>query len=453
MKKIFFIISLLFGLNIFFICSSENAISAQTREENKTITKTGVNFGPLPVIAFDADLGFQYGAILNLYNFGDGETYPNPLSQWYFEISRYTKGSTYFSVYYDSKFLIPGMRLSVAASALRSTAMNFYGFNGYRAYFNASELSAYYRMDKIDPTFKADLIGQIGETNFYWEAGYHFNYVKLDDLDRDKINDGKSADEIFPDSRLTLFEQYKKWGIISDDQADGGASSAIRLGLMYDTRNVENAPSKGIWAEAQLIAAPKFLGTSDPYYRYNLMFCNYLPIMDKSLVFAYRLNYLGTFGNSAPFYELYYTSVMGKGSDKNAFGGYRTIRGMLLDRLVGLDVGSFNIELRQRFRSFPLMNQNISLGLSAFMDGGMSFKDLSMDSDISTGSESYVADMAAYNAYIAQGKKNDSMHITTGAGFRFIMNENFIVALEYGVPLDKQDADGGSFYVNLNYLF
>lgn len=86
MKKIFFIISLLFGLNIFFICSSENAISAQTREENKTITKTGVNFGPLPVIAFDADLGFQYGAILNLYNFGDGETYPNPLSQWYFEI-------------------------------------------------------------------------------------------------------------------------------------------------------------------------------------------------------------------------------------------------------------------------------------------------------------------------------------------------------------------------------
>lgn len=46
--------------------------------ENGEIIKTGINLGPCPVVAFDADRGFQYGALLNLYNFGDGSTYPNP---------------------------------------------------------------------------------------------------------------------------------------------------------------------------------------------------------------------------------------------------------------------------------------------------------------------------------------------------------------------------------------
>ena len=51
-----------------------------TYNEKGEIIKTGINLGPLPVVAFDADRGFQYGALLNIYNFGDGSTYPNPKS-------------------------------------------------------------------------------------------------------------------------------------------------------------------------------------------------------------------------------------------------------------------------------------------------------------------------------------------------------------------------------------
>ena len=55
----------------------------------------------------------------------------------------------------------------------------------------------------------------------------------------------------------------------------------------------------------------------------------------------------------------------------------------------------------------------------------------------------------------------DSFHITFGSGFRFIMNENFIVCAEYGTPLTHflknsplYSQDGtGAFYVNLGYLF
>ncbi len=41
-------------------------------QEKEMVTKTGWNFGALPTITFDTDLGFQYGALVNLYNYGDG---------------------------------------------------------------------------------------------------------------------------------------------------------------------------------------------------------------------------------------------------------------------------------------------------------------------------------------------------------------------------------------------
>ena len=90
-----------------------------TYNENGEIIKTGIHLGPLPVVAFDADRGFQFGALLNLYNFGDGKNYPNPNEQWYFEASAYTKESAInsykFIVNYDNKTLIPGVRMSICS--------------------------------------------------------------------------------------------------------------------------------------------------------------------------------------------------------------------------------------------------------------------------------------------------------------------------------------------------
>jgi hypothetical protein len=64
-------------------------ISAQ----DNVVTKSGWNFGALPTITFDTDLGFQYGALVDLYNYGDGSRFPNYNHKLYFEVSRFTKGS------------------------------------------------------------------------------------------------------------------------------------------------------------------------------------------------------------------------------------------------------------------------------------------------------------------------------------------------------------------------
>lgn len=48
------------------------------------------------------------------------------------------------------------------------------------------------------------------------------------------------------------------------------------------------------------------------------------------------------------------------------------------------------------------------------------------------------------------GKVN--LHISYGNGLHFVMNENFIVAIDYGRALKKQDGKDG-LYINLNFLF
>ena len=61
--------------------------------------KTGWNFGAIPTITFDTDQGFQYGAAVNFYNFGDGSSFPKYKHSLYFEVSHFTKGSGIYRFY------------------------------------------------------------------------------------------------------------------------------------------------------------------------------------------------------------------------------------------------------------------------------------------------------------------------------------------------------------------
>ena len=437
--------------------------------DKKEIVKTGYNFGPLPAVAYDADKGFQLGALLNIYDFGDGSTYPNTRQQWYFEASFFTKGSQLFVVSYDNRFLIPGVRWSTALTITNEKAMDFYGFNGYMSYYDhervalgkdKTNLDNYiytpkYRINRLAVLFKSDFVGNIWDKKLFWEAGYHLSYFKQGynnerALNLDKVNKNKAEEKMFPESEPTIFDLYRQWGIISDEEAWGGLNSTVRLGLLFDTRDKEGAPSRGIWAEAHLMLAPKWLGTTNPYYRYSATFRHYVPIVKNDiLTFAYRLNYEGTFGNKAPYYVLPYITTVGQTYDRDGMGGYRTIRGIMRNRVQGLDMASYNVELRWRFVSFTLWKQNISFGLSAFSDGTMVTKNYDMSFK---GEEQY---RAGYNEYMAKGQEHDLPHITVGGGLRFIMNQNFIVAFEYGLPVGKlRQQDGkGAFYINTGYLF
>lgn len=443
-----------------------------TTSERKEIIKTGYNFGPLPAVAFDADKGFQLGALLNIYDFGDSENYPNTRQQWYFEASFFTKGSQLYVISYDNRFLIPGIRFSTALTVTNDKAMDFYGFNGYISHFDYEKVDAgkksddmyiytpKYRINRLAALFKADFTGNLWNNKLFWEAGYHMSYFKVGAINREKINKNKDENKVFPDSEPTLYEQYRRWGIISDDVADGGFNSTVRLGLLYDTRDKEGAPSRGVWAEAHIILAPKWLGTSTPYYKYSATFRHYIPIVrNDKLTFAYRLNYEGSIGDDVPYYVLPYITTMGQTYDRDGMGGFRTIRGIMRNRVQGLDMASYNAEIRWRFVSFALWKQNIAFGLNLFSDGTMVTRQYDMSFGRDASEFASVADFQAakseYDDYMSRGLERDRPHVTVGAGFRFIMNQNFIVCLEYGKPVGKyhkQDGNG-AFYINTGYLF
>ena len=98
--------------------------------------KTGWNFGILPSIAYDADYGFQGGVLTNVYFYGDGSQYPEYIHSLYVEAAYTTKHHGIFRFNYDSKYLIPGYRLTLDATYLPDAMCDFYGFNGYESQYN-----------------------------------------------------------------------------------------------------------------------------------------------------------------------------------------------------------------------------------------------------------------------------------------------------------------------------
>lgn len=418
------------------------AFGAAAQEKTEEISKKGFTFGGFPIVAFDQDKGFQLGALANIYDFGKGGWYPNPRQQLYLEASWFTKGSQLYVLSYDNRFLIPGVRFSFAAQFTNEKALDFFGFNGYASCYDASLPSAYYKMSRMMPYGKIDFTGKIAG-HFYWKFGYHFKYFILDEFASSKLEDlpyGKS-----------LFAWYKDLGFIEADEYKGGMTSAWRAGLSYDSRDAENAPSRGLWADAFLEWAPKWMGTNKAYGRYYAVLRQYFPLAGDRLVFAYRANVQGFIGKPA-FYALPFESVLGAGYDRDGFGGYRTIRGLMRNRIQGLAVCYFNTELRWKFYTTRILNQNVSFGANAFFDGGRVLKDYV---DVSV-------DPAVWQVPIANGKFPDQLtrggaeafHLAAGGGLRFILNKNFIIAVDYGRAFNRQDnGKGGSLYINTGYLF
>ena len=91
MKKI---LLLIISFLLFFpLVSGHVEEKSEKKEKTKTDSvKTGWTLGGVPVVAYNRDVGFKYGALVNFYNFGDGSRYPLYDHSLYFEYSRTTKG-------------------------------------------------------------------------------------------------------------------------------------------------------------------------------------------------------------------------------------------------------------------------------------------------------------------------------------------------------------------------
>ena len=115
---------------ILLIISNILAVTAIYAQSDTTFRKTGFSFGALPAIAYDNDLGFEYGVLTNLYWYGDGSTYPRYNHSLYLEASRYVAGTYLLRSYFDSHTLIPGVRTTADITWFNDLTCDFTGFNG-----------------------------------------------------------------------------------------------------------------------------------------------------------------------------------------------------------------------------------------------------------------------------------------------------------------------------------
>jgi outer membrane protein assembly factor BamA len=390
--------------------------------------KKGWSIGPLPAIGYNSDLGFQYGALADIFWFGDGSTFPDYIHKFNVEVSQYTKGTGVYHLFYDSEYLLKGIRTTVDVSYLTDKMMDFSGFNGYMANFDsefAVDNPSFYKMDRRLFRSTIDLQGKLGG-NWSWAAGVGLYSYKIGEVRLEKY---EGADN--------LYSRYIAEGIIDETDAPGGTRIELKAGVVHDTRNNESDPTKGIWTESILFGSPG----QKSYVKLSLVHRGFIPVYKDKLTFAYRVAVQANLAGEAPFFmqqnlsTLYFRQITSEG-----LGGVNTLRGVMRNRVVGKGVAWANLELRYRFLNFRFLKQDWYLALNPFLDAGRVI-------------QNYRSDMMKQSLDpLVKPSSEEKIHFSAGAGIKAVMNRNFIVSFEWGKPFDKRDGKNG-MNVGLNYIF
>ena len=466
--------------------------------------KTGWNFGVLPSVAFDADLGFQGGALTNIYYYGDGSQYPEYIHSLYAEAAYTTKNYGIFRVNYDSKYLIPKHRLTLDATYQPDAMCDFYGFNGYQSVYNQDfhkwkkdpekmgELEAYqsrafYKYKRDLFRFAADIEGTIWK-NIKWNAGVGVLGYMIDECDIDMLNGKKNvydpnterhAQKAMNKDIEGMYEKYVKWGLIDQAEAKGGWHPYLRAGLTYDSRDQRTCPTKGIYADAFFTYTAAFGEQATAGYnhlQFNFNFRHYVPVYRDRVTFAYRIGTQNNIAGQSPFYmntylnTLFIQRVMYEG-----LGGANSLRGIMRNRILANGFAYANVELRCKVAKFDIGRQHFYIGLAPFFDMGVITQPYELDevkirklydedcvktaAKISKGENAVMPmDFDKYFKLDKEGNIDHSKvylpHMAAGLGLKVAMNENFVLSVDWAMALNKQDnAKWANFYIKMGYLF
>ena len=448
-KSVLLVLALLLAAGGFAQDKPKKDKKEKVYNEKGEIIKQGWNFGPLPVVGFDSDLGFQYGACIDIFNFGDGSRYPRYNYKFNVEVSRYTKGSGVFRFYADMPYLVKDTKLFFDLTYNYSKKFEFFGFNGYEASPFDPNLAANVGIEDYKSGYhfiKRNTLRFVGSMqrplrflpNLNWVAGLAYYNVSTDSINLPTY-----------EGQQTLFTNYVNAGIIKENEKNGGNIAQLRLGLNYDSRDHNSDPSKGIYAEYTLTGSSDFIdGNGYNSLMQTFMWRHYVPLYRDKLTFAYRLGMQHKIAGSTPWYMInninmpFFQQMYTEG-----LGGVVTMRGVNRNGVLGDGFVLGNAELRWHFLDFQFINQNWQLVLAPFFDAGMviqPFREEEMMAAETTTTEPY---------HIYYSGEKESLHMSAGTGIKLIMNRNMILAVDMGRALDQRDGQKFKTFVGFNYIF
>lgn len=464
------------------------------QEQKKDIVKKGINVGPLPAVGYTSDRGWHYGVLADIFWYGDGTRYPEYIWKLNVETSWYSKGNSVYHAYFDGKYLVPGIRFGASVSYLGNKTSNFYGFNGAASRYvqpldritaggakdfgYVPEGQGFYLMRRDILRAMANIQGKIGDSHWGWFGGLNYWGIWAGHAENKGLS-GFDKKAKTPANDLSLYDLYVKHGLINAHEAKGGHHLELKAGVVYDTRNHENNPSRGTNLELYLVGSPDVLNGYRGGYRNDYLFLvahfkQFFTLVPDQLVFGGHLAYQGVIAGNAPYYLLQNIQTINmKQIITEGLGSVNTLRGTVINRLMGNGYAWANLELRWTFFRFHLFNQNFALAANPFFDMGMivqpykaqgadfeGFKnDRTLVSTVTNLKNSEVMNYYAGDFYDVNQKQ--SLHMAAGIGLHVIMNQNFNVNFEFGKAFfdgqkfawKNNDGHGIGINVALNWIF
>ena len=296
---------------------------------------------------------------------------------------------------------------------------DFFGFNGsvspYYAQLdqyipeNGGSGIAFYSDHMKRLRTRLDLQGKLAK-NLTWLGGFSYSYQQYSDISL-KSYEGTE----------TLFHQYVASGLIPEEDLYGHRAE-LKGGLVYDSRDLESNPSRGLYASAAMKAGVSYSKAAKASLMLALDLRQYVPLVPDRLTFAYQLAYEGLVAGSLPFYAL---------------PDY-TVRGVLGNRITGTGSGVAwaSADLRWNMASFRAFKQNFLVGLMGFADTGAVVQSYKLEEQMRLGNYT----VSGYRSiFDSETSAKERVHASTGGGVYFSMNSNFVCTIQLAKPFNVLD--------------
>lgn len=351
-------------------------------------------------------------------------------SRWRFKLdfkAQQNPSNLYFG---STEATLGNLRLpsSSAASAGYSTHKDFDaarktlrpGQQGEAAAMVSDALSNRFRETEFMLNLKADYA--IGKGIWRVMGGYeiqHLSYATFEGLETDAV-DPLTGQETKALNGTSLLRRDFQQGKISG--LDGGWISILQTALIYDTRDFEPDPTKGLYFEAANEYSSKYIGSQ---FDFNKLFIQgriykKLPIGPRT-VLAARVGAGNIFGSKAPFFE--FQDQWSPDGSINSLGGKQSLRGYRANRFLARSVWFANFEIRARLAEVKWGKQYFGFGVAPFFDAG-TVRDRWQDISFKNIKTSF------------------------GAGARISWNQSTILFFDYGIS--KEDK---LFYFGIGQVF
>ena len=339
-----------------------------------------------------------------------------------------TKGSWYLHGMFDSKTLVRGARVTGSLTFRDASMNNFYGFNGLHSPYireldlNTDTRTAYYtdhrRVLRAAATIQGPVSGRLN-----WMGGVVFRRIAISDFDLKNYDNGNS-----------LYRNYLSTGLIHSDEAPGGSSLEGRIGLTYDSRDIEWVPNRGMYWEAYVNGNVDLSHGQYHYAQFVGHFRHYVPIVFGRLTFAYHLGLQHQFAGRMPWYNLNEISnLIYQYEEYEGMGSRYTVRGFLYDRLTAAGYAWGNFELRAKLLQFNLFKQHFDLVVNPFFDVA------SITRQYRPEEHQKLKDLA--DGPLLWQEATEKIHPSAGMGAKIHMNTNFMISVEVGKAFNPQLSD------------